>query len=237
MADDPSEENIELFTDLQEQFQSNGGYEAEAVMARLADGLGPPPGAAPRGHRRAVRRPAAPGRPHAGALPGARADDPRRADQPPRPLGQALAARRAGPLPGRAARGEPRPQAARPVHHQGAAHLEPAHDRVEGQLHAASRPSTRRTRPSASAPPSWRSGRSPASRPWPTPCGRAPRSAPARPRRSTSGSSGSRRSARRSTSGSVPASSSSRRRPARAPRRSRWRSWASATAATRCSPT
>ena len=40
MADDPSEENIELFTDLQEQFQSNGGYEAEAVMARLADGLG-----------------------------------------------------------------------------------------------------------------------------------------------------------------------------------------------------
>jgi ATPase subunit of ABC transporter with duplicated ATPase domains len=40
MADDPSPENIELFTDLQEQFQSNGGYEAEAVMARLADGLG-----------------------------------------------------------------------------------------------------------------------------------------------------------------------------------------------------
>jgi len=40
MADDPSEEHIELFTDLQEQFQSNGGYEAESVMARLADGLG-----------------------------------------------------------------------------------------------------------------------------------------------------------------------------------------------------
>jgi ATPase subunit of ABC transporter with duplicated ATPase domains len=40
MADDPSAENIELFTDLQEQFQSNGGYEAESVMARLADGLG-----------------------------------------------------------------------------------------------------------------------------------------------------------------------------------------------------
>ena len=40
MADDPSEENIELFTDLQEQFQSSGGYEAESVMARLADGLG-----------------------------------------------------------------------------------------------------------------------------------------------------------------------------------------------------
>jgi ATPase subunit of ABC transporter with duplicated ATPase domains len=40
MADDPSSENIELFTDLQEKFQSNGGYEAESVMARLADGLG-----------------------------------------------------------------------------------------------------------------------------------------------------------------------------------------------------
>ena len=40
MADDPSEENIELFTDLQEQFQTGGGYEAESVMARLADGLG-----------------------------------------------------------------------------------------------------------------------------------------------------------------------------------------------------
>ena len=40
MADDPTEENIELFTDLQEQFQSNGGYEAESIMARLADGLG-----------------------------------------------------------------------------------------------------------------------------------------------------------------------------------------------------
>jgi ATPase subunit of ABC transporter with duplicated ATPase domains len=40
MAEDPSEEHIELFTDLQEKFQSNGGYEAESVMARLADGLG-----------------------------------------------------------------------------------------------------------------------------------------------------------------------------------------------------
>jgi len=40
MAEDPSPENIELFTDLQEQFQDNGGYEAEAQMARLADGLG-----------------------------------------------------------------------------------------------------------------------------------------------------------------------------------------------------
>jgi len=40
MSEDPSEENIELFADLQEKFQSNGGYEAESVMARLADGLG-----------------------------------------------------------------------------------------------------------------------------------------------------------------------------------------------------
>ncbi len=40
MSEDPSEEHIELFTDLQEQFQDSGGYEAESVMARLADGLG-----------------------------------------------------------------------------------------------------------------------------------------------------------------------------------------------------
>jgi ATPase subunit of ABC transporter with duplicated ATPase domains len=40
MAEVPSEEHIELFTDLQDKFQSNGGYEAESVMARLADGLG-----------------------------------------------------------------------------------------------------------------------------------------------------------------------------------------------------
>ncbi len=40
MADQSSNENIELFTDLQEQFYDSGGYEAEAVMARLADGLG-----------------------------------------------------------------------------------------------------------------------------------------------------------------------------------------------------
>ncbi len=40
MAEEPSAEHIELFTDLQDKFQSNGGYEAESVMARLADGLG-----------------------------------------------------------------------------------------------------------------------------------------------------------------------------------------------------
>ena len=40
LADEPSEANIELFTDLQDKFQSSGGYEAEGVMARLADGLG-----------------------------------------------------------------------------------------------------------------------------------------------------------------------------------------------------
>jgi ATPase subunit of ABC transporter with duplicated ATPase domains len=40
MAKDPSAENIELFSDLEEQFRENGGYEAESIMARLADGLG-----------------------------------------------------------------------------------------------------------------------------------------------------------------------------------------------------
>jgi len=42
MAKDPTEENIALFSDLEEQYRENGGYEAESVMARLADGLGLP---------------------------------------------------------------------------------------------------------------------------------------------------------------------------------------------------
>ena len=42
MAKDPTSENIELFSDLEEQYRENGGYEAESVMARLADGLGLP---------------------------------------------------------------------------------------------------------------------------------------------------------------------------------------------------
>ncbi len=37
---DPSEENILLFSDLEEQFRENGGYEIEGVVARLAAGLG-----------------------------------------------------------------------------------------------------------------------------------------------------------------------------------------------------
>ncbi len=40
MAADPVAEHVELFSDLEEQFRENGGYEAESVMARLADGLG-----------------------------------------------------------------------------------------------------------------------------------------------------------------------------------------------------
>ncbi len=40
MAKDPTNENIELFADLEEQFRENGGYEAESSMSRLADGLG-----------------------------------------------------------------------------------------------------------------------------------------------------------------------------------------------------
>jgi len=40
MAKDPTDDNIAHFTDLEEEFRVNGGYEAESVMARLADGLG-----------------------------------------------------------------------------------------------------------------------------------------------------------------------------------------------------
>ncbi|MEI8051404.1 MAG: ABC-F family ATP-binding cassette domain-containing protein [Actinomycetes bacterium] len=40
MSEDPSSENIELFSSLEEQYRELGGYEAEATMARLADGVG-----------------------------------------------------------------------------------------------------------------------------------------------------------------------------------------------------
>ena len=40
LGEDPSEENISRFTDLEEQYRERGGYEAEATMARLADGIG-----------------------------------------------------------------------------------------------------------------------------------------------------------------------------------------------------
>ena len=42
MAKDPTSENIQHFSDLEEQYRRNGGYEAESVMARLAAGLGLP---------------------------------------------------------------------------------------------------------------------------------------------------------------------------------------------------
>jgi ATPase subunit of ABC transporter with duplicated ATPase domains len=40
MEKDPSPGNIDLYSDLEVQFRENGGYEAEAALARLADGLG-----------------------------------------------------------------------------------------------------------------------------------------------------------------------------------------------------
>jgi ATPase subunit of ABC transporter with duplicated ATPase domains len=42
MAKDPIPENIDLFSDLEEQYRENGGYEVESVIARFADGLGLP---------------------------------------------------------------------------------------------------------------------------------------------------------------------------------------------------
>jgi ATPase subunit of ABC transporter with duplicated ATPase domains len=40
MAEDPTADAIERFSDFEEQFRENGGYEVEGVIARLADGLG-----------------------------------------------------------------------------------------------------------------------------------------------------------------------------------------------------
>ncbi len=40
MSEDPTSEAIERFSSLEEEYRELGGYEAESVMARLADGLG-----------------------------------------------------------------------------------------------------------------------------------------------------------------------------------------------------
>jgi len=42
MAEDPTPERIERFADLEERFRLLGGYQVEAALARLADGLGLP---------------------------------------------------------------------------------------------------------------------------------------------------------------------------------------------------
>ncbi|HUY86017.1 MAG TPA: ABC-F family ATP-binding cassette domain-containing protein [Acidimicrobiales bacterium] len=40
MAQLPSEQNIQRFSDLEEEFRESGGYEVESVIAKLADGIG-----------------------------------------------------------------------------------------------------------------------------------------------------------------------------------------------------
>lgn len=42
MAEDPTEEHIVRFSDAEERFRSLGGYDAEATLARMAEGLGLP---------------------------------------------------------------------------------------------------------------------------------------------------------------------------------------------------
>ena len=40
LSEDPSEQNIERFTQIEEEYRNAGGYDAEAVIARMADGIG-----------------------------------------------------------------------------------------------------------------------------------------------------------------------------------------------------
>ncbi len=40
LSEDPSEHNIERFTQIEEEYRNAGGYDAEAVIARMADGIG-----------------------------------------------------------------------------------------------------------------------------------------------------------------------------------------------------
>ncbi len=104
---------------------------------------GSPPRVAVGRHRVALGRPAAPGRPHQGPVPGARHHGARRTDQPPRPLGQVVVDERAGHASGFAAPGQPRPQAARQRHLQGAGAVLGQVDRVQGQLQLVPGPAAR----------------------------------------------------------------------------------------------
>ena len=236
MADDPSEEHIELFTDLQEQFQSNGGYEAESVMARLADGLGlrqelllEDIDALSGGQRRRVD------------LMRVLFQEPDLMilDEPTNHLD-------------RSAKRWLLDELAR----FGGALLVVSHDlklldhSITKVLHISNQRLTewkgnysrfmaqheadqvQRERAACSSS----SARSRASPRWRTPCGPVPRSGPARRSPSTGGSSGSSPRGRTWTSGSGPAPSSCRHRRGRAPRPWRWSSSASATGTTRCSP-
>ena len=234
MADDPSTENIELFTDLQEQFQSNGGYEAESVMARLADGLGlrqelllEDIDSLSGGQRRRVD------------LMRVLFQEPELMilDEPTNHLDRSAKrwlldelARFNGALLVVSHDLKLLDQSITKVLNIANQHLTEWKGNYSKFEAAAARPTSR----SASARPSSRRARSSGSRRWPTPCGRAPRSGPARPSSWTGGSSGWRGPGPRSRSGTGRASSRSRRRPAPAASRSRWPSWASATAATRC---
>ena len=176
-------------------------------MGRLADGRRAPRGRAARRHRDAVRRPAAPGRPRPYPLPGARRHGPRRADEPPRPDGQAVADGRAGDVPRRPPRRQPRPAAARPVDHEGVPPRPTAGSTSTRGPTRATAPSSRPTRTSGSGRPSSRAARSSGSPRWPTPCAARPSVGPGSPSRSTAGSNGSKASARRSSPGSARASS------------------------------
>ncbi len=40
MEESPSEDNIQRFSDLEEQFRESGGYQVESIVAKLADGIG-----------------------------------------------------------------------------------------------------------------------------------------------------------------------------------------------------
>ena len=213
MAKDPTEENIALFTDLEEQFRENGGYEAESVMARLADGLGLRQELLLRRHRQALGRPASPGRPHPGPLPGARHHGARRAHQPPRPGGQAWL------MDELAGFGGSPPAVSHDLKLLDHSITKVLH-LADGRLHefkgtySSFRVQLRPGPEPARAGRAARSRkRSSGSRPWPTRCGGRPRSGPAWPSARQAGWTGSKSSAPRSTAASASASSAARAPP------------------------
>ncbi len=148
MEQDPTTKAIAQYSKAEERFGADGGYRAEADVYRILAGLGLPADSCDVHHWGALGWRATSRRAGAHPLRRHRQPHPRRTHQPPRRRRQALAHGLPAVVSRHAARGEPRPRAARPGDHSRAARRRRRPPRVQGHLHAVRRvPCARRGTP------------------------------------------------------------------------------------------
>ena len=200
MSKDPTVENVAHFSDLEEQYRRNGGYEAESVMARLAAGLGLPEDVLlddieqlSGGQRRRVDL----------VRILFQAPEAMILDEPTNHLDLAAKQWLMDELSGSAGASCSSPTTSScwtAPSPRSCTWPTPGCTSTRAPTRATA-PSWPPTRMPASGRPPSRPARSSGSAPWPTRCGAAPSAGPASPSRSTSGSSGWRASAPRSSPG------------------------------------